>query len=140
MEIGHNLNHVGLIAHGLNAIQLRAQGGEGIRVSLFLIGAGRPVVSDFPLDRGALGGWLRRYFEYGLVEEGLVPQLQLPEGIPEHFIGGNRIVGDPAIARVRIEIGARIDRCIDHFRIEVIKLRSRFSGVLRWRCLAECRK
>ena len=109
MEIGHYLNHLGLTAHGVDPLQLRPQGGEGVRISLFLIRARRPVITDLLLDRRTLIGWLGRYFEYRLVEEGLVPQLKLPEGVPEDFIRRYGIVGDPAVARVLIKIGARID-------------------------------
>ena len=66
------------------------------------------------------------------MKESLIPQLKLPEGVPENFIWRHGIVGDPAIARVLIKIGARIDRRVDLLRIEVIELGSGL-GVLRGR-------
>ena len=68
-----------LAGHGFNALQLRLQGGERSRISLLLIGTRRPVIADLRLDRRACARWLGRDLKHGLVEERLVPQLQLPE-------------------------------------------------------------
>src|SRR5208283_4776855 len=113
------------------------QGGEGSGISLFLICASRPIFADFLFNRRELRGWLGCDFEYCLANEGLIPQLQLPERSPEHFICRHGIVSNPTIARVSIKIGTGIDRRIDVLRIEVIKLRGRFVGALRGRGLGK---
>src|ERR1700691_3192765 len=43
MEIGHHLRDFALVAHRLDALQLKPQGGQGSSISLFLIRASRPV-------------------------------------------------------------------------------------------------
>src|SRR5579872_3486455 len=118
MEIGHHVSDLTLVGHGFNPLQLRLQGGESCRISLRLIGASGPVIADLLLHRRALARWLGRDLKYGLVEKRLVPQLKLPEGVPENFVWRHGIVRDPAIARVLVEIGARIDRSVNPLRVE----------------------
>src|SRR5271170_3298900 len=136
MKIGDYLHDLGLAAHSLDPLQLRPQGGEGSRISLFLIGASRPVIPDFLLDRRALGSRFGCHLEYRLVQEAFIPQLKLAKGVPEHLVGRHGIVRDPAVASVLIEISARIDRWVNLFRIEVIELH-RLAGVLRRSVLSE---
>ena len=136
MEVGHHNSNFALAAHGFDAIELRPQCSESSGVSLFLIHASRPVLADLLLDRGALRRWFGGDLEHRLVDECLVPQLELPKGSPEYFVRGHGIVSDPAVARVPIKIGAGIDRSIYLLRIEVIKLDC-FAGVLRWGGLSE---
>src|SRR5580704_8639121 len=49
MQVGYGFNDLTLAGHGLNPVQLRPQGGEGSRISLFLIGARGPVIADLLL-------------------------------------------------------------------------------------------
>src|SRR5579872_3000192 len=129
MKIGDDVNNLILGGHGFNALQLSLQAGEGSRIPLFLIRTRGPVITDLLLNLRTLCGWLRCNLKHRLMQEALVPQLQLSEGVPENFIGRNRIVRDPAIARVLVKISAGIDRSVDLLRVEVIKLGPR--GILR---------
>jgi hypothetical protein len=101
--------------------------------SLRLVQASRPIIAHLLLHRGAVGLWLSRDLEHRLMNERRVPQLEFAKSTPVNLVGRDRVVGDPALARVLIEVSAGIHRGVHILCIEMVELRRRLFGSARGR-------